>query len=107
MQRSDDTLWPPAWSAAVRQRAIDGDVGVQTRVILDNARDLLAAAEFSLPTWSPVCSSAAATSGDERRLPRRSPVSPPARTTVVAGLTSRRCASDHLHRSPRRRPRRG
>ncbi len=48
--RSGDTLW---LAGLVSRRgsdgsAIDGDVAVQTRVVLDNARDLLAAAGMSM-----------------------------------------------------------
>jgi len=90
--RSGDTLW---LAGLVSRRgsdgsAIDGDVGVQTQVILDNARDLLAAAGFSFADVAAarVFISAPGDFGamnDVYRLAFTG-VSPPARATVVAGL---------------------
>jgi enamine deaminase RidA (YjgF/YER057c/UK114 family) len=90
--RSGDTLF---LSGLVSRRgadgsAVDGDVGVQTRVILDNARDLLAAAGM---TMADVVSSRvditdpadfAAMNDVYRAAFAGAP--PPARATVVAGL---------------------
>ena len=90
--RSGDTLW---LAGLVSRRgsdgsAIDGDVGVQTRVILDNARDLLAAAGFSFADVAAarVFISAAGDFAAMNDVYREAfaGVSPPARATVVAGL---------------------
>jgi 2-iminobutanoate/2-iminopropanoate deaminase len=90
--RSGDTLW---LAGLVSRRgsdggAIDGDVGAQTRVVLDNARDLLAAAGFS---FADVVAARVfiAAAGDfwamnDAYREAFAGVSPPARATVVAGL---------------------
>ena len=90
--RSGDTLW---LSGLVSRRgsdgsAVDGDVGVQTRVILDNARDLLAAAGFSFADMvaARVFISAAGEFAAMNDVYREAfaAMAPPARATVVAGL---------------------
>jgi enamine deaminase RidA (YjgF/YER057c/UK114 family) len=90
--RSGDTLW---LAGLVSRRgsdgsAVDGDVGVQTRVILDNARDLLGAAGFSFADVAAARVFLAA-AGDFAAMndvyrDAFAGVSPPARATVVAGL---------------------
>ena len=90
--RSGDTLW---LAGLVSRRgsdgsAIDGDVAVQTRVILDNARDLLAAAGFSFAdvvaarVFIGAARDFAAMNDVYREAFTGAP--PPARATVVAGL---------------------
>jgi len=90
--RSGNTLW---LSGLVSRRgadgtAVDGDVGTQTRVILDNARDLLAAAGW---TFADVVSARvyitdagdfAAMNAVYREAFAGTP--PPVRATVLAGL---------------------
>jgi enamine deaminase RidA (YjgF/YER057c/UK114 family) len=90
--RSGDTLW---LSGLVSRRgrdgqAVDGDVGVQTRVVLDNAAELLAAGGFgfadvvSARVYIPEAGDFAAMNGVYREA--FAGLSPPARATVVAGL---------------------
>lgn len=90
--RSGDTLF---LSGLVSRRgsdgrAIDGDVGVQTRAILDNARDLLAAAGLS---FADVVSARVFITAPEAFAPMNAAyeaafagMRPPARATVVAPL---------------------
>ncbi|MEO5821109.1 MAG: RidA family protein [Vicinamibacteraceae bacterium] len=90
--RSGDTLW---LSGLVSRRgtdgaAVDGDVGLQTQVVLDNARDLLAAGGFgfadvvSARVYIPEAGDFAPMNDVYRQA--FAGMSPPARATVVAGL---------------------
>lgn len=90
--RSGDTLWL-AGLVSRRGRdgiAVDGDVGVQTRAIFDNAGELLAAAGFgfgdvvSARVYIPVAADFPAMNDVYREA--FAGVSPPSRATVVAGL---------------------
>ncbi len=90
--RSGDTLW---LSGLVSRRgrdgeAVDGDVGVQTGVVLDNARELLEAGGFgfadvvSARVYIPEAGDFAAMNAVYREA--FAGLRPPARATVVAGL---------------------
>jgi 2-iminobutanoate/2-iminopropanoate deaminase len=90
--RSGDTLW---LSGLVSRRgrdgvAVDGDVGVQTRTIFDNARELLAAAGFGFGdvvsgrVYIPRADDFPAMNDVYREA--FAGLSPPSRATVVAGL---------------------
>jgi 2-iminobutanoate/2-iminopropanoate deaminase len=90
--RSGDTLWL-AGLVSRRGRdgvAVDGDVGVQTRAIFDNAAELLAAAGFGFGdvvsgrVYIPQASDFPAMNDVYREA--FAGVSPPSRATVVAGL---------------------
>jgi 2-iminobutanoate/2-iminopropanoate deaminase len=90
--RSGDTLWL-AGLVSRRGRdgvAVDGDVGVQTRAIFDNARELLTAAGFGFGdvvsgrVYIPKADDFPAMNDVYREA--FAGMSPPARATVVAGL---------------------
>ncbi len=109
--RSGDTLWL-AGLVARRGRdgtAVEGDVGVQTRAILDNARELLAAAGFGVGdvvSGRVYLPDARRFSGDERRLSRgvRRRLAAVARDRggrPDAGVAAGR---DHLRGRPRSEP---
>lgn len=90
--RSGDTLWLAGLVArrGTDGSAISGDVAVQTRAVLDNARDLLAAGGFgfgdvvSARVYIPEPGDFAAMNDVYRGA--FAGVSPPARATVVSGL---------------------